>query len=268
MMAVEQINTKCNWQQNELINAQFSSACDSYDDAARLQRVTGSQLFSLNRHQLFGDILDLGCGTGSNTKLLCEANNTVTACDISAAMLNKTRVSTQGQCRYVQADATALPFDHNSFDAIYSNLMVQWLDDLPATLIQLHQMLKADGMLCIATLTQGTLQELSDAWAGVDSDVHVNQFLPVDLLKQQIEQSGFSCKLERQTVVLDYPQVTDLARELKHLGANHVKNRRNKGLMGRGKWQQLARQYDFKRSDNGMLPASYQVAYITATKRN
>lgn len=267
MMAIEQISTKCVWQQNEQIKAQFSKSCDSYDGAARLQRLTGAQLFNLNSERLNGDILDLGCGTGINTQLLCGANSQVMACDISATMLNKARINTSNQCHYLQADATALPFENPCFDGIYSNLMVQWLDDLPSTLKQLHQMLKTNGVLCIATLTQGTLQELVDAWAGVDNDNHVNQFLSIDILKSNVEQAGFDCKLETQTITLDYPQVTDLARELKYLGANHVKNRRSKGLMGRGKWQQLAREYNIKRGENGMLPASYQVAYITATKR-
>lgn len=270
MMAVEQVKPSYPWQkseQNEQINALFSAATDSYDGAARLQRLTGKQLFELHSHKLIGEVLDLGCGTGINTKRLINEQTHITACDISTQMLDKTRVTTQGQCRYIQADARNLGFEAQSFDGIYSNLMVQWLDDLPATLKQLHNSLKDNGTLCVATLTEGTLHELANAWLAIDDDVHVNQFLTIDVIAEQFEQSGFVVELNTQTVRLDYPQVTDLARELKHLGANHVKNRRNKGLMGRGKWQKLAKQYDRLRQDNGMLPASYQVAYITATKR-
>ena len=267
MMAVNCTKTRSNWQQSERITAQFSGACHSYDGAARLQKMTGQTLYQANQQWFKGEILDLGCGTGVNTQQLCSPGNSVTACDISTAMLAKARFNTNGQCQYLQADANQLPFSDERFDAIYSNLMVQWLDDLTASLSQLRQILKPDGRLCIATLTEDTLFELKKAWAGVDDDAHVNQFLSLSQVLGCFSASGFEVELQQQTLILEYPQVTDLARELKHLGANYVKGRQSKGLMGRGKWQKLAQQYNQFRNTNGMLPASYQVAYICARKR-
>ena len=268
MMAVNPNNLPPQSHAKEQIGANFSAASHSYNQAARLQRVTGQQLFTINQDVLKGKILDLGCGTGINTQRLCTTSNHVTACDISSSMLNQTRIHTDGQCTYVQADAKCLPFAHECFDGIYSNLMIQWLDDLPHTLNQLRNLLTPQGYLCIATLTERTLYELSDAWGKVDDDAHVSQFMPLGQLLACFEQGGFEVQLHQQTVVLEYPQVTDLARELKQLGANYVKNRRQKGLTGRGKWQQLALQYELYRNDNQMLPASYQVAYIRAHKKD
>lgn len=242
----------------------FSGASRSYDSASRLQRVTGRKLFE-NHKSLFNNIvLDLGCGTGANSALLCEQAELVVGCDLALDMAFKSQATTAGKLNCIQGDAQHLPFADESFDAVYSNLMLQWIDDLAQPLKQIQRVLKKGGSLCFTTLLDKTLSELRLAWSKVDNDQHVNQFKTLEQVQQALKQSGLTFDIKTETVTLDYRNVTHLAKELKHLGANYVKNRSSKGLTGRQKWLDLAKHYP--NDGRGGVPATYQVAYICAKK--
>jgi malonyl-CoA O-methyltransferase len=259
------------------IRQQFSAASHSYDSAARLQRVTGMKLIESNAELFDGQVLDLGCGTGINTKLIdavlsgenpssdtSKVKTQVTGCDLAFDMTLKTRVVTRNKVNCIQADAEQLPFAKDSFSLVYSNLMLQWIDDLTVPLKEISRVLKPGGQLLFTTLLDGTLFELKNAWAGIDNDNHVNNFSELSTVTQALDHSGFEYQVDVQPIVLDYQEVTQLARELKHLGANYVKNRGKKGLMGRQKWAQLRQNYLPYKKTNGMLPATYQVAFVRA----
>jgi demethylmenaquinone methyltransferase/2-methoxy-6-polyprenyl-1,4-benzoquinol methylase len=62
-------------------------------------------------------ILDVGCGTGKQLSLLPETMDAV-GIDLSEAMLEQAHRQAPGKCQ--QADATAIPFDDQSFDLILS----------------------------------------------------------------------------------------------------------------------------------------------------
>lgn len=64
-------------------------------------------------------VLELGCGTGSFTKLLLEAGATVTAIDGSSSMLARARVKAAG-AEFARADLQALTFDEGArYDVIF-----------------------------------------------------------------------------------------------------------------------------------------------------
>jgi NADH dehydrogenase [ubiquinone] 1 alpha subcomplex assembly factor 5 len=57
-------------------------------------------------------------------------------------------------------DEEYLPFEHNSVDLIMSSFDLHWVNKLPSTLKQIHQVLKPDGVFIGALLGGSTLQEL------------------------------------------------------------------------------------------------------------
>jgi SAM-dependent methyltransferase len=86
-----------------------------------------------------GALLDLGCGTGSYSVALAERGWKVTGVDISEDMLRRARARGVDA---VRADATALPFADESFDAAVSIFTHTDFDDFPGALREVARVLR------------------------------------------------------------------------------------------------------------------------------
>ena len=88
------------------------------------------------------NILDMGCGTG---RFLEFAENGV---DFSEGMLASAREKFPNH-RLTTSDISAMPFENNSFKAIYSLhvFMHLDLDTIQKTLVEAHRILQKDGIL-------------------------------------------------------------------------------------------------------------------------
>lgn len=60
----------------------------------------------------------------------------------------------------LQVDEEMLPFAEDSLDAVVSSLSLNWVNDLPGTLIQIKNSLKPDGVFLGAMFGGDTLFEL------------------------------------------------------------------------------------------------------------
>ncbi len=94
----------------------------------------------------------------------------VVALDIAENMLQQVR-SRGGWFRKpycVCADGESLPFADDSFDFVFSNLMMQWCTDLEPRLHELRRVLAPGGLLMFTTFGPDTLMELRASWEAVD----------------------------------------------------------------------------------------------------
>ncbi|NMP32366.1 malonyl-ACP O-methyltransferase BioC [Thalassotalea sp. M1531] len=258
-----------NTQNRIKIAKSFDSAIHSYDISARLQRFTGKHLMLLlpNRNDL--NVIDLGCGTGFFTEVLATSYERVIGVDISNEMLNFTRRNRKGITNLVAGDAYKLPFKDNSVDLIYSNLVIQWCHPLDQAIEEIFRVLKPGGHFVFTTLLDQTLSELKSAWAQVDDDKHVIDFKTEPEVIATFNK-GQSELVEHQVqdVILEYENVMHLARELKGLGANHVAEKKNRGLAGKDKWQKMTQAYTDFVEPSGIYPATYRVLSGIAIKLN
>src|SRR5471030_2573237 len=71
----------------------------------------------------------------------------------------------------VAIDEEALPFADGSLDLVTSALSLQFVNDLPGTLIQIRRALKADGLLLAALIGGDTLAELREAFAVAETEI-------------------------------------------------------------------------------------------------
>jgi len=103
------------------------------------------------RHRPARRILDVGCGTGDLTdRLRRELQPEVVAgCDFSAGMLEQASARTRA-VRWLQGDATALPFADGHFDAVTSTESFHWFPDPDAALREFHRVLGTGGRLLVA----------------------------------------------------------------------------------------------------------------------
>lgn len=245
------------------VAASFSRAAASYDGVAGLQRAVGGELLA----RLPADLaprrwLDLGCGTGYFSRALAERFPATSglAVDIAEGMLGHAR-PLGGARHFVAGDAEALPLRGASCELVFSSLALQWCADFAVVLAEARRVLAPGGVLAFSSLCVGTLQELRDSWQAVDGFTHVNRFRRFDDYQALCVASGLEVlELSRQTRVLHYPDLRQLTRELKALGAHNLNPGRPGGLTGRARIQALVAAYERVRGAAG-LPATYQVVY-------
>jgi malonyl-CoA O-methyltransferase len=247
----------------------FGKSSKSYDACARLQRYSGKLLMPWlpNKNNL--NVLDLGCGTGFFSELLSSQYQKVVGLDISHQMLDFAKAARSDAIEFVHGNALDLPFEDNHFDLIYSNLVLQWCHPLDKALKEAFRVLKPGGILVFTTLTDGTLFELKNSWAQVDSDKHVIDFLTPQTIAAQLPCEQASLLEHKSTnIVLDYESPLHLAHELKGLGANYVPEKKHKGLSGKESWQKMAQAYSQYISDDGVYPATYSLYQALVVKLN
>jgi malonyl-CoA O-methyltransferase len=263
------------------VASQFSRAAHTYDQAARIQHFSALELASQIEHlhitrqkSLAGHWLDLGCGTGfAVPTLLQQGAAQVTGADLAHGMCCASNEKlAQLPFQAVTADAENLPFAKGSFDGIYSNLMVQWSEQIHDLFYEAQRVLKPGGLFAFATLGPRTMHELKTAWQQVDPFVHVNQFSTQQQVVLQCESFFDIESIQQQEVVQQHESLSALLKELKAIGATNVNSGRRPGLGGRERLRQLEKAYrDVCRSELGeppsSLPLTYDLIWIIARKR-
>jgi ubiquinone/menaquinone biosynthesis C-methylase UbiE len=94
-----------------------------YDDADPTTLLDEPFVSSFCRSIKGDRILDLGCGTGRYLRKLHRIGAFVVGLDVSAAMLRRARLHTDGTA-LIQASVTCLPFRPASFNLVLSGLVV------------------------------------------------------------------------------------------------------------------------------------------------
>lgn len=253
-----------------VVAASFSAASSSYEAAARLQQQVRDEM--LSRLTLLPQppraVLDLGAGTGLGAAALKKRfpRAAVTATDISPAMLAQARRHSRlwRPIRCVEADARELPFPDASFDLVFSNLMLQWLQPPDEALAQIRRVLRPGGLLLLSSFGPETLQELRAAWAAADDGVHVNDFIDIHDLGSALQRAGFAEPvLDVDRLMRHYPDARVLMRELKAIGAHNIDARRPRGLTGRAAYARMLVAYERLRRRDG-LPVTWQVVHAAA----
>jgi len=251
------------------VRAAFDRASGGYDQAAALQARVRAEL--IERLALFElkprVVLDLGTGTGGGAQALRGAYRRalILALDSAPGMLREARRRSTLFRRFerILADAARLPLATASVDLVFSNLMLQWCDDLTAPLAEVRRVLRPGGLFVCSTFGPDTLHELRDAWAAVDEDSHVNRFLDLHDVGDALMRAGFAEPvLDVERVVLPYVDTTALMRDLKAIGAHNATRGRPRGLTGRARMEKMRTAYERVRSD-GRLPASFEVVYAS-----
>jgi malonyl-CoA O-methyltransferase len=249
----------------------FARVAQSYDDAAILQREIGDRMLERLEYINYtpGLILDVGAGTGYCTTLLQKKfpKAHMLALDIAQPMLThaRNRSSLWSRLRnrtdYLCADAEALPLADRSVDMVFSNLTLQWVNQLEHTLQEFARVLRPGGMILFSTFGPDTLKELHAAWLSVDRYSHVNAFIDLhDIGDAMMRARLAEPVMDAERLTMTYPDVYKLMRDLKTIGAHNVTLQRNKGLTGKARFRQLESEYEQFRRD-GVLPVSYEVIY-------
>jgi len=247
------------------IAREFGRASKTYEQVSRLQRQMGdAMLASLARKNAAPQtILDLGCGTGWFTRklqaLFPEAS--VVGVDLSPGMIEKARSASPDSIQWLTADAESLPFSSDTYDLIFSNLMIQWCQHPQGVLSQCRRLLKPGGRLAVSTLLDGTLRELKQAWSVADpGQPHVNRFEQREAWRRLSDDVLPGSEVVTETIRLPYDSPMALNRELKLLGAGFKGGERRKSITGPKRLKAMCSAYP--KSDMDGCMASYVAGWI------
>ena len=258
----------------------FERASASYDQAAVLQREISNRMLSRLEYIKYQPnvIIDAGSGTGYGSQQLAKRypKSQLIAMDIAWAMLSHARPNTawwqrllplqQQHTGYVCADIEQLPIKNESVGLIWSNLALQWCNNLEHTFAEMHRILRTDGLLMFSTFGPDTLKELRQSFAKIDAFSHVNRFIDMHDIGDLLVHNGFSTPvMDMEYITVTYADVISVMRDLKAIGAHNVMQGRQQGLTGKNKWQKAISEYEKLRRD-GKLPATFEVVYGHAWK--
>ena len=258
------------------VRRSFERAARSYDRNSVLQCEVGLRLLKhLEPIRLDpARIVDLGCGTGAFLEPLRQRfpRAQLVGIDIARPMLEVARGRASWLRRalgsapgLVCADAERLPLATASVPFVFSNLALQWTRP-EAVFAEAARVLSTGGLFLFSTFGPDTLKELRTAFAGVDGHAHVNSFIDMHDLGDELVHAGLAEPvMEMEVITLEYSCVEAVARDLKAIGAHNSLPGRPRGLAGRARWREVIARYEQFRRD-GALPATYEVVYGHAWK--
>lgn len=250
----------------------FGRAARNYDDSAVVQREVRGHLARLARRFAAtpppGPLLDAGCGTGEWHAALSGLfpGRPVFALDLAAPMLRQAR-QLDSAIPCLQADIHALPLAEQSLAGIWSSMTLQWCDPAQA-LAEFARCLRPGGVAWIATLGPGTFRELRSAFAGIDDADHVLDCPPPSAWQQAAGAAGFEPVGEdRREFVALAPELRQLLRDIKAIGARGVGPGRRRTMLGKHAWQTVIERYEAFRRPDGRVGASYDGIFLVLRRK-
>lgn len=171
----------------------------------------------------------------------------------------------------VAADEETLPFANASLDLVVSALALQFVNDLPGTLIQIRRALKPDGLLLAALVGGESLAELREAIAAAEIEIeggvspHIAPFADVRELGALLQRAGFALPVvDSERLVVRYDSISALIRDLRHMGATNILNERRRKPLKRATVQRMADVYRERFADeDGRVRASFEIIWLS-----
>lgn len=141
-------------------------------------------------------ILDLGCGNGQLTSRIAATGARVQGVDASQQMVAAAR---DRGLDAIHANAESLPFADASFDAVFSNAALHWVQDQDAMLAQVHRVLRPGGRFVAEMGGQGNIAAIRVALMAVlarhgcgDREDGVNYYPTAEAYSRRLTLRGFN----------------------------------------------------------------------------
>lgn len=133
----------------------YNAWAESYDSTGNKTRDLEAEVLRktfLNPH--YGNVLELGCGTGKNTSWLAHKADNVIALDSSSKMMAKAKAKTEEEnIKFIESDITAeWPVKPGWANLITCSLVLEHINDLEFIFSEASRALKRNGKFYICEL--------------------------------------------------------------------------------------------------------------------
>ena len=231
---------------SRLIRRRFERAAATFDDAAFVHAVTREGLLARLQPLVVqaSTVVDLGSATCSTSQALSKrfGRAHVVSVDLAHAMLRRGRKHRAwfSKSSFVQATAAALPFNAQSIDVIFANLLLPWIDDQTQVFAEIARVLRKGGVFAFATLGPDSLLEIRRAWSQVDDKAHVNHFSDMHDLGDGLVNAGLADPvLDVDRLSVSYDSTEKLFADLTAMGGRNALRERNRSLVGKQRFRHM-----------------------------
>ena len=172
---------------------------------------------------------------------------------------------------FVIADEEALPFGDATLDLVVSTLALQFVNDLPGTLVQIRRALKPDGLLLAALLGGETLTELRESFAAAESETtggvspRVAPFADLRDLGALLQRAGFALPVtDTDRLTVRYDSAFALMHDLRRMGATNTLIDRRRRPLRRATLMRMAEIYAERFADpDGRVRATFEIVWLS-----
>jgi len=171
----------------------------------------------------------------------------------------------------VAADEEAQPFRDASLDLVVSALALQYVNDLPGTLIQVRRALRPDGLLLAALAGGDTLGELRQAFAAAEAEIEdgisprVAPFADLREMGALLQRAGFALPVtDVDRLTVRYPSPIALMHDLRRMGATNPLVDRRRRPLKRVMLERMTEIYAERFSDpDGRIRATFEIVWLS-----
>jgi SAM-dependent methyltransferase len=171
----------------------------------------------------------------------------------------------------VVADDEALPFRDASLDLVVSALALQFVNDLPGTVVQIRRALKPDGLFLAALAGGDTLTELRQAFAAAEAEIedgispHVAPFADLRELGALLQRAGFALPVtDVDRLTVRYASPFALMHDLRRMGVGNPLVERRRRPLKRATLRRMAEIYGERFADaDGRIRATFEIVWLS-----
>lgn len=198
----------------DLIMKRFEKNLASYDKNAFVQKNMAEKLFYFLDKKRYGNILELGCGTGILTKIIAEnlnyihytANDIVSGCEKYIKKINK-------NIEFVHSDMEDfIREDKKKYDLIVSNAALQWIENVSGFVENLYDKLNEEGVILFSTFGKDNYKEIQQITG------KALKYFSGTELKKMLSQYKPAIEECTDNILFDSPQ--EVLKHMRHTGVN------------------------------------------------
>jgi len=174
----------------------------------------------------------------------------------------------------IVCDDELLPFKNNVFDLVFSNLNMQFINEIPQFLLQVKEVLKPNGVFIASFFGEENLRELNHAMQLSENEIYggISPRLPptidVKTAAMLLQKSGFKNPVSSlEKIIISYKEPLSLLKDLKNMALGNILCKKSQRFFSGKLLQRLIENYqNLCKNENGEIQAQFEVIIISGQK--